>query len=185
MNTTSLVCLGDSITWGYPYGPQYSWVEISRKVLGLNMINRGINGDTSHDLGNRFNKDVLNLNPTHVLIMVGTNDVSIGVSLGEFTGFIQKMYSQAESHNIQVIMGLPIPSTDKWLEYGLEKYRHWLRSFASDQNLGLVDFSNVMKLDTSNINPDCYSDDVHPSLAGYQAMAGQFVEWAKKFFAYK
>lgn len=38
-------------------------------------INAGISGDTSTDLLNRFDKDVLSQNPNYVFILIGANDI--------------------------------------------------------------------------------------------------------------
>lgn len=181
MSNVNLVCLGDSITWGFPYGPHYSWVEISRKALGLSMINRGINGETSEDLLERFKRDVLDPKPSHVVIMVGTNDATIGMTSDEYSNCIDRMYMDAVSAEISPIIAMPVPSADKWLEYALEKYRYWLGNFAEKNKLRLLDFGPGMKLPDGTINREFYVDDVHPSKKGYEAMALQFNDYARKF----
>ena len=65
----AIVCLGDSITYGFPFGPEASWVELSAKALGLNMINMGANGDTTRAMRRRFKRDVTGLDPAYVIIM--------------------------------------------------------------------------------------------------------------------
>jgi len=177
MTVTRLVCLGDSITWGFPYGNSYSWVAISAEVLGIPMINRGINGDTARDLLYRFERDVLAENPSHVFIMVGTNDAAINISLNSFQDKVLQMHAKSVAHGITPLLGLPIPSADRWLEYRLEKFRLWLTEFASANKIAFLDFSPGMLLDNRVINHNCYTDDVHPSKKGYRAMAGIFVEF--------
>lgn len=181
MRNMSLVCLGDSITWGFPYGPHCSWVDISQKALGLTMINRGINGDTAEDLLERFNRDVLDHGPSHVIIMVGTNDATIGMTLDEYSKCIKKMCLDAATAGIAAIIALPVPSADKWLEYTLDKYRHWLRCYADKNKLHLLDFGQGLKLPDGSINMEFYIDEVHPNKKGYEAIAAQFIHFARKF----
>ena len=65
----SIVFLGDSITQG--------WNDDFRGFFGgLNVVNRGISGDTSRGLLLRLPGDVLDLNPRAVVIMVGANDLA-------------------------------------------------------------------------------------------------------------
>lgn len=181
MRNVSLVCLGDSITWGFPYGPHCSWVEISQKALGLSMINRGINGDTAEDLLERFNSDVLDLKPSHVTIMVGTNDATMGMTLEEYSRCIQTMCLDAAKADISAIIALPVPSADRWLEYTLDKYRHWLRNYADKNKVPLLDFCPGMKMPDGSINMEFYVDEVHPNKKGYEAMAERFTDFARKF----
>lgn len=181
MPEKKLICLGDSITWGFPYGPEYSWVALSARALDFPIINRGINGDTALDLINRFGRDVLAHAPSHVMIMIGSNDASIGVTLKTFCEQITTLLSLAAEHEIIPLLGLPVPSGDKWLEYTLVKYRHWLRSKAVSGNIDLVDFSPAMQLIEGALDTKCYSDGVHPSKAGYRAMAELFCHLCRNF----
>lgn len=175
MEITKLICLGDSITWGFPFGPEYSWVNLAAKALNINMINRGINGNTAGDLVNRFNNDVLAQYSSNVLIMVGTNDANMSLSLEKYSESITSMFETADANGISTLIALPVPSLDKWLEYTLEKYRYWLSEFTAARNIPMVNFAAGMTLANGNLNPDCFIDDVHPSKTGYQAMASDFI----------
>ena len=65
--TPKVVCLGDSITHrGYP--------AVLEKLLGVQVINAGVGGNTSQGGLARLEKDVLNHHPDAVVILFGTND---------------------------------------------------------------------------------------------------------------
>jgi len=177
MEVTKLVCLGDSITWGFPFGPSCSWVDISAKTLSLPMINRGVNGDTAEDLLFRFGRDVLAYKPSHVFIMAGINDASINIPLESFQDKVLKMHARALCYKIVSLWGLPTPTGDRILEHTLNKYRSWLEKFTHANNCRLLDFSSVMLLPDGTINRECFNDDVHPSKFGYQSMANSFTEF--------
>ena len=181
MKINKMVCLGDSITWGFPFGPQYSWVDLASRTLDFPMINRGINGDTADDLLERFSKDVALKVPSHVFIMVGTNDASIGVSADAFLKTIHQLHSCTLLHRVTPIFGQPVPSFDRWLEARLEKYRRGLSDFTAGKAIGLVDFSPAMLLPDGSVNRNCFTDEVHPSKTGYRMMAGLFVDFCRKY----
>ncbi|MBX3737554.1 MAG: SGNH/GDSL hydrolase family protein [Candidatus Didemnitutus sp.] len=91
MNPLRLVMIGDSITeWGRPAptAPDYAtalghgYVALTAQQLTrrnparrLEVINRGIGGNTVRDLAARWSRDVLDLSPDWLTVMIGINDV--------------------------------------------------------------------------------------------------------------
>jgi lysophospholipase L1-like esterase len=69
VETASIVMLGDSLTEGAPW----------RELTGCpHLVDRGIGGDTTAKLLARMD-DVLKLKPRAVFLMIGVNDISLGV----------------------------------------------------------------------------------------------------------
>jgi len=64
----AVVFLGDSITqgWGDQMGGSFP---------GMKVANRGISGDTSRGVLIRLQEDVLSLNPSAIVLLIGTNDL--------------------------------------------------------------------------------------------------------------
>lgn len=64
----AIVLLGDSITqgWGEDFSAWFS---------GMKIANRGISGDTSRGVLIRLQEDVLALDPSAVVLLIGTNDL--------------------------------------------------------------------------------------------------------------
>jgi lysophospholipase L1-like esterase len=62
----SLVFLGDSITQGF---------DARNLFPGVKLVNRGISGDTTRGVLYRLQEDVLALNPSGVVLLIGTNDL--------------------------------------------------------------------------------------------------------------
>ena len=58
MERVDLVCLGDSIVYGYGVSSRYAWPYLASKTLGINILNKGENGDTADGMNVRFMKDV-------------------------------------------------------------------------------------------------------------------------------
>jgi hypothetical protein len=66
-SNAKIVFVGDSITaWG-----SFSWLFADS---GLEIINRGISGDTTAGLNNRIN-NIIDLSPSKIFLMIGVNDV--------------------------------------------------------------------------------------------------------------
>jgi acyl-CoA thioesterase I len=105
-----IVAIGDSITEGFPYSPADSWVELAALELGVNIINRGLCGDLTGDILNRFPQHVISLNPSHIIIMGGTNDTFARVPLSTVAANFTAMVTACSNHRILPIFGLPIPS---------------------------------------------------------------------------
>jgi O-acetyl-ADP-ribose deacetylase (regulator of RNase III) len=176
----SIVCLGDSITYGFPFGPEASWVAQCAKALGINMVNMGANGDTTRGMRRRFKRDVTSFNPAYVIIMGGANDAFMGYPLEKFQENMEAMVAEAIDNGICPVIGLPAPVnlgsfvTD---EVGiasceLDCFREWAEEFAADEELPVLDFyTPLLDPNTGGVVPEYFCDDAHPSVAGYQALA--------------
>ena len=171
-NIIKIVGIGDSITYGYPYEPALSWLHIAAKELNLDCINQGINGDTTAGMLQRFDCDVLRYNPSHVIIMGGTNDAYSQMAVDQVVDNIRDMVKLAMQNGIIPILGLPISCNDLAEETLLAQYRDEMRQYAQDNHIGIIDFHKYM-VDSGGINSRAglYCDDVHPSTTGYEVMA--------------
>lgn len=70
-----VVCAGDSLTQG---NMGVSYVELLEDKLDSRMyhvVNAGVNGDLSEHLAGRLD-EVIACNPTHVVLLIGTNDLN-------------------------------------------------------------------------------------------------------------
>jgi Lysophospholipase L1 and related esterases len=165
-----VVAIGDSITYGYPYTINDSWVRLTSDKLDLNIINQGVCGDLTRDMLDRFPQDVLSLNPTYVIIMGGTNDAFCNLTVDEISRNVSKMVKQSFYHNIIPILALPIPCQDVKEEKILGSYRDWMRCFTAYKKVGLLDFYSQMLKSDGKIEDKVLIDGVHPSLKGYNLM---------------
>ena len=90
------VFIGDSLTEGWP-------VDKLLRDIFPNSVNRGVGGDSAHHLPARLEADLLQLKPSHVILMIGTNDVSyrfgydtpetiVGDYLRNMTGILERLH---------------------------------------------------------------------------------------------
>lgn len=63
-------------------------------------INRGIGGETSNDLLNRFDQDVVSLKPERAIIYISTNDVRSGLPPEKTIGNLQAMLARCRQSDI-------------------------------------------------------------------------------------
>ena len=69
-----IIALGDSITFGIGASTGEDYVSELEDRLGVNIINAGVSGDTTRDALERLEDDVLDRNPSAVIIFLGGND---------------------------------------------------------------------------------------------------------------
>ncbi|CQR73007.1 Acyl-CoA thioesterase I precursor [Sporomusa ovata DSM 2662] len=172
-----IVAIGDSITYGFPYLQCLSWVHLAGEELGLSIINKGVNGNTSSQMLERFDYDVIRQLPSHVIIMGGTNDACTRVEAEEVDNNIRYMAETALQYGITPIIGLPIPCNYPQDEYILGLYREDVREYALTNDLYVIDFYTAfLKYESKQPQVEFYADALHPNERGYKVMAGLVVK---------
>jgi acyl-CoA thioesterase-1 len=180
-NKIKIVAIGDSITCGYPYEPALSWLNLAAERIHVDYSNEGINGDTTDGMLNRFDLDVLRHKPSYVIIMGGTNDAYAQITVDQVNENLHDMVELAVQKGIIPIFGLPIPCNDAAKEKLLGQYRAEMHKYAGDHHIDVIDFHKTMVDDGGfNIKTGLYCDDVHPSIAGYEVMAGIAAKFLSK-----
>ncbi|KYH32314.1 SGNH/GDSL hydrolase family protein [Neomoorella mulderi] len=186
-----LVGMGDSLTWGYPFGPEASWLELAARETGLVVVNRGISGETTGEMLARFDEDVIRLKPRAVTIMGGTNDAWAGFTVTEVIDNVRAMVDKALRAGIQPVMALPpplcqtgsdipVPFLEKMAGL-LEAYREACRDLALSRGIKLLDFyTPLLDPATGWGKREYFVDDAHPSRRGYQVMAGVAIDLFRK-----
>ncbi|MDF2874147.1 MAG: GDSL-like Lipase/Acylhydrolase family protein [Sporomusa sp.] len=165
----TIVALGDSITYGFPYTPELSWVRLTGAELGITMLNKGVNGDSTAGMLARFNRDVIAYAPSHVIIMGGTNDACARVAAETVETQVRKMVELALQYQITPIIGLPVPCNYPPDEAYLDLYRQDMRDYAIAGKLTVIDFYAAFKAAKDSLT--LYADVLHPNEAGYRVMA--------------
>ena len=91
----ALVFLGDSITqgWGEKMGGSFPGVKVA---------NRGISGDTTRGVLIRLKGDVLSLNPSGVVILIGTNDLGDKAAPEVIAGNLKLIIAALKRHNAKM-----------------------------------------------------------------------------------
>ena len=99
-----IVALGDSITAGYGIGKEKSYVGHLNKMMGLNIINAGVSGNTISDAKLRLEKEVFYENPDVVIVLLGGNDLLYNVPPVIFFNFLSSLIDKIQNQGIKVIL---------------------------------------------------------------------------------
>jgi acyl-CoA thioesterase-1 len=134
-----IVCLGDSLTYGYGVSRSKVWTKLAEDKLHIEIINVGICGDTSGGMVSRFHNSVCLQKPNAVHIMGGVNDFIVGAGMGPVKSNMMAMVHQAAAKFIRPIIGIPTKIDEgnvrqDWAEFAdfsrvaeeLHAYRKWL-----------------------------------------------------------
>ena len=167
-----VVFMGDSITEG--------WFDKRPGFFTRGRVDRGIGGQTTSQMVLRMYSDVVALKPKAVHIMAGTNDIAgnTGPMTAEMTeNNFRAMSDIARQRGIKVLIASIPPAASFPWRPGLEtrkpiaELNAWLKRFAHESGATWVDYRPVLDDGTGTMKPGLASDGVHPTEAGYDAMA--------------
>lgn len=165
------IFLGDSLTFGYVVKPKDNWVHKLSEYLKLNILNKGVNGNTTTDMLFRFYEDVVSNSPKSLFIMGGTNDLLSNRPVSKIIENMEVMIKEAFAKNIKVIIGIPpvidsamaqalfMPSlTYDYCHKNLEVLRMELINLCNSYNLKYIDFYEASN---SNLGNNILMDGIH------------------------
>ncbi|HEV8407170.1 MAG TPA: GDSL-type esterase/lipase family protein [Sphingomicrobium sp.] len=167
-----VVFMGDSITEG--------WLDKRPGFFTRGRIDRGISGQTTSQMVLRMMSDVVALRPRAVHIMGGTNDIA--GNTGPMTAQmsednIHAMADIAGRQGIKVLIA-SVPPAGKFpwapgveTRNAIAELNRRLKRLAGHTGAIWVDYHPVLDDGTGAMKPGLAVDGVHPTEAGYDAMA--------------
>lgn len=170
-----VVFFGDSITdiWKLP-----------QFFPGKPYINRGISAQTTPQLLVRFRQDVIDLKPSAVVILAGTNDIASNtgpMTLEQIEENYASIAELAQVHHIAVVFSsvLPINNyTPRAVEFFLQRspvkileLNRWLKAYCAANGHVYLDYFSPMVDDKGLLRRDLAEDGLHPNDLGYRIMA--------------
>ena len=188
-----LVCFGDSLTAGYqvqaetglplpdvPYGGfLQEWLGARGRVSV-----KGVCGETTLDMMTRFSRDVIDVGPSHTVILGGTNDLGWNVAPSTIMTHLERFYTMALAAGIRPV-GVTVPSIraeghgggplPAWLQEHLH-YRLELNRLITERcerlQMPCVDlFQGTSEPPSSLLAARFSSDGLHLNDAGYLTFA--------------
>ena len=188
-----LVCFGDSLTAGYqvqaetgmplpdvPYGGfLQEWLGARGRVSV-----KGMCGETTSDMMTRFSRDVIDVGPSHTVILGGTNDLGWNVAPSTIMTHLERFYTMALAAGIRPV-GVTVPSIraeghgggplPAWLQEHLQ-YRWELNRLIAERcerlQMPCVDlFQGTSEPPSSLLAARFSSDGLHLNDAGYLTFA--------------
>ena len=162
---STVVALGDSLTYGYGANPKTAYPTVLAELSKWNVVNAGVNGDTSADVLTRVN-EVTEQNPDLVLLGVGGNDVLQRVQPETTRANITATIDTLKSANIDVVL-IAEPYFSASALFGRVSDNPLYEDIADAKEVPLYSggWSAVLSDDTLK------SDRIHANAAGYRQFA--------------
>jgi acyl-CoA thioesterase-1 len=191
---TTVLFIGDSITdagrgrdnpnsLGSGYAAMAAgWFAATNRGHNLRFYNRGIGGNRTGDLLDRWEADCVSLEPDVVSILVGVNDVlrrydsDDATSLEQFTSNYRTMLSSTAELGAKVIVIEPFlvpvrPEIWSWRD-DLDPKLVSIRRLAAEFDATLVPADGLLAAASADSTPKAWADDgVHPTVAGHALLA--------------
>jgi len=197
--TVKIVALGDSLTVGetgfisspeeaatpYPEGLQLLaelYLRNRRSRVSVHVLNRGINGDLTSGMLERFPRDVVSEKPDHAIILGGSNDIGWGLDPATIGHNLTSMYDAALGNGIRAV-ACSVPSIlgfDELIPPRLELNRI-IMDEAERRRLPFVDlFKETAHPQTKRLLENDSSDGLHLNAKGYRQVAEYiFDKWLR------
>ena len=184
----TIICLGDSLTYGYGVRRAQCWTELAAKMSGWNVVNRGICGDTTGGMLVRLREilreEIGERDERCFLLMGGCNDIFFsGSSTGareNMAAMAHQLFAEGEMPLIAVGPGIADGSyPSMWSdlvdfpEAGrvIRQYYEWLERFCSRFGVRMIDFRGDFRDREGNIRTELYLDGLHLNPEGHRVMA--------------
>jgi lysophospholipase L1-like esterase len=163
---TKIVFFGDSQIALWWMAPSFG---------SLPIINKGISGDWASLAVGRFDKDVLAVNPTLVVILIGTNDLGNNQPVDTVIKNIEVMVKAASERGIKVIVCSLLPVSGEQIAVHspqkILEVNNGLKNIATLYKADYVDLHSKLKDGVGNFKEDLTRDGLHPSAKGYLVMS--------------
>jgi len=146
---------------------------------------RGICGELTNEMVRRFRRDVVQVQPSHVIVLGGTNDLGWKVPPAEIMGNLLSMYELARASQI-----LPVPVTVpsirvdvadggpdavEWVGQHLTSRAELngrIRAYALSHDLPWIDlFGATVEPVTGQLAAQYSNDGLHLTTSGYRLLA--------------
>lgn len=205
-----VIFIGNSIVAGYPWSKGKSFPSLVRKAVkgelpeipqpafaksvGLDIINKGVNGDTTRGILSRFAADVAEHDPDMVFFMTGTNDF-IYREAGPEEAFanLEIMAKMLDDMGSTAVFITPVP-----VDAGKAGFM-WMAGMGISYQAVNRDIENLARLiresgrpyvDLTDSFPDfidslgdidlAYLDGIHPTPAGQVFIAKQIIDFLEE-----
>ncbi len=169
---TAIIAFGDSLTAGYGLPSEDSYPSQLSTILGKEIINAGIPGETTADALRRIDHDVLDRDPRIVLVCLGGNDMLRKMPIAtQFTN-LRRIVTQIQQKGALVIL-IGIEGN---ILYPGDYDREYQRLA---EETGCVYIPNFLKSIIGH--HDLMHDSIHPNGKGYAVFVERLMDEAGEY----
>jgi lysophospholipase L1-like esterase len=149
---------------------------MGKSFPGLKAANRGISGDTTRGVLIRLKEDVLALNPSAVVLLIGTNDLEEGADPETINGNLKLILAQLKLYDpkMPVLLCQVFPSSET-KKRPADKIKRLNQLYAAtvrgDAQVIFIETWLLFANDLGDAKPEEFPDLLHPNQAGYAKWA--------------
>lgn len=180
----NIICLGDSLTFGYGVWRNDCWVSLIAKATGLRVLNRGTNGDTTGYMLDRARRRIVPYESQEgdiAIIMGGANDVlTYGANENDVSNIMTIAELFREKSCTPIIGVQPGFKLSDYPFYGpldpdklndnFDRFAKSLITRAEDARITTFDLRPVLN------DPALFEDGIHPTEEGHRLIADTVLE---------
>lgn len=197
--SSTVMFTGDSITdcqhleieqplgWGYPLRVAGEW-GLRHPDRPVTWHNTGIAGNKVMDLEPRWQRDVLDVRPDLVSLLIGANDVGwkdyaedgYEIPAADFGAGIRRLLTPLAERDVQLVLIepflLPVNDAQRVQRADLDPKIQVVREIARDYGAHLLAADGMFAQLAATTGPEYWAaDGVHPTPAGHAALAAAWL----------
>jgi acyl-CoA hydrolase len=170
-----VVALGDSLTAGAGVAREQAWPDLLASRTGWEIVNAGVNGDTSSGALGRLPALLEEHEPVLVLVALGGNDMLRRIPQEQTVANLGKVLDMVRAHGAKpVLLATPKPSVAGAVFQSLSA-ADFYRSVAEAHQVPLIEDAIAEVLS----DPAMKGDPLHPNAAGHTQLAQKIFDALK------
>ena len=171
-NPVAVVFVGDSITEG---GLWSEWLP------DVDVINRGIIGNTTQDILDRMHQ-IVSVKPDKLFVMIGVNDLNkrlgVAVALRNYTTLFDLIDAQLPQTEVYIQSVLPVNAVWPLIDNThIPTLNAALVQHADERGYRYIDLHSVFSDAEGALKPDLSNDGIHLLAPGYRLWRSQILEF--------
>jgi lysophospholipase L1-like esterase len=180
-----IIFVGDSITDLYPLDDYFA-------DLGLACYNRGIGGDTTTGVINRLDVSLFDLEPSKIILMIGTNDINGGVSRDQIVTNYRKILDEIkinqptvdlyfvsvipQNKDLESYTGIKVDETNRAI-LGINDD---IKKLCEEYGHTFVDLHSLLLDEDGYLKKDYSDDGIHLNSSGFQVWTSLIKPYLEK-----
>lgn len=162
----NVIMLGDSLT------AKANWKEL---LVQDNILNLGVDGDTTKDILNRLNV-VIEIKPKIVFLMAGINDMTYSIGVEEIFTTYQQILQKLIANNIKVIVELTLYTTMLALNKKVMLFNQIVVDYCEQNSIEYIDLNPSFCNDENILKESLTTDGLHLGQNAYKAWAYKLLQ---------
>lgn len=139
----------------------------------VELLNRGIAGESIRGLRMRFHQDVVALKPAAVILWPGAGAdfcPESRISLADIESHLARIARLAQGSHIRLAIGSVIPTQSERNQDDLPRLNKWIAGLCQENNYLFLDFYQILVDKTGRLQPEFTDDGIRLNPAGYAAL---------------